>query len=233
MDKFEKLEKKINLYFKDKNLLKQAFVHRSYLNEHPNFSLHDNERLEFLGDAVLEFIVTSYLYKKINQREGVLTNWRSNLVNMENLSKKAKTLGFNDLLYLGKGERKSKGRAKKAILANALEALIGAIYLDQGIKKCAKFVENFIIKDFFKEKRKKLAEDPKSLFQKIVQGKLKITPVYKVLEETGPAHKREFKVGVFVGKKLVAKGKGLGKKAATFDAAKNALKALKKDKFFD
>ncbi|MCD6471243.1 ribonuclease III [bacterium] len=226
MDKFKRFEKKINIHFKNKNLLKQAFVHRSYLNEHPNCQLKHNERLEFLGDAVLEFIVTTYLYNKFNQREGVLTNWRSGLVNTENLSKKAKALGFNDLLFLSKGEKKSKGKARKVILANTFEALIGAIYLDQGIKKCKKFIKDFILKDF-SEKKAKYFEDAKSLFQKIVQGKLKITPVYKILNESGPAHKKLFEVAVYVGKKMIAKGKGSSKKEATFDAAKNALRVFK------
>jgi ribonuclease-3 len=226
MKNFLILEKKLGLEFKNRDLLIEAFCHRSYLNEHPDFYLPHNERLEFLGDAVLELIVTEYLYKKYPEKnEGELTNWRAALVNAKILGDLAKDLGFNDFLLLSKGEEKETGKARQYILANTFEALIGAIYLDQGYKIAKAFVEkNLIEKKLPEIIEKGLFKDPKTRFQEEAQERVKITPIYKVLEEWGPDHAKHFIVGVFLRDELVAKGEGSSKQEAEEEAAKNALK---------
>jgi ribonuclease-3 len=214
------------LEFKNRDLLIEAFCHRSYLNEHPDFHLPHNERLEFLGDAVLELIVTEYLYKKYPEKnEGELTNWRAALVNAKILGELAKDLGFNDFLLLSKGEEKETGKARLYILANTFEALIGAIYLDQGYEVAKNFVEKNLIERKLPEIIEKgLFKDPKTRFQEEAQERVKITPTYKVLEEWGPDHAKHFVVGVFLGNELIAKGEGTSKQEAEEEAAKNALK---------
>jgi ribonuclease-3 len=226
MKNFAILEKSLGLEFKNRDLLIEAFCHRSYLNEHPDFYLPHNERLEFLGDAVLELIVTEYLYKKYPEKnEGELTNWRAALVNAKILGEVARELGFNDFLLLSKGEEKETGKARLYILANTFEALIGAIYLDQGYEVAKKFVEkNLIEKKLPEIIEKGLFKDPKTRFQEEAQERVKITPTYKVLEEWGPDHAKHFIVGVFLGKELIAKGEGSSKQEAEEEAAKNALK---------
>jgi len=226
MKNFAILEKKLQLEFKNRDLLVEAFCHRSYLNEHPDFPLPHNERLEFLGDAVLELIVTEYLYKKYPEKnEGELTNWRAALVNAKILGELAKELGFNDFLLLSKGEEKETGKARLYILANTFEALIGAIYLDQGYEVAKNFVEKNLIKKKLPEIIEKgLFKDPKTRFQEEAQERIKITPTYKVLEEWGPDHAKHFIVGVFLGDELIAKGEGTSKQEAEEEAAKNALK---------
>lgn len=225
MKDFSKLEEKLNIEFKNKDLLKQAFCHRSYLNENPDFPLEHNERLEFLGDAVLELIVTEYLFKNYpGKTEGELTNWRSALVNSQMLSKVAKKLGFNDFLLLSKGEEKDVGKAREYILANTFEAFIGALYLDEGYKSCQKFVLENLIIHLSEIIKKGLFKDPKSRFQEEAQERLKITPSYKVLEEWGPDHAKHFVVGVFLGDEMIAKGEGSSKQEAEEEAAKRALK---------
>jgi ribonuclease-3 len=226
MKNFAILEKSLSLEFKNRDLLIEAFCHRSYLNEHPDFYLPHNERLEFLGDAVLELIVTEYLYKKYPEKnEGELTNWRAALVNAKILGELAKELGFNDFLLLSKGEEKETGKARLYILANTFEALIGAIYLDQGYEVAKNFVEkNLIEKKLPEIIEKGLFKDPKTRFQEEAQERVKITPTYKVLEEWGPDHAKHFIVGVFLGNELVAKGEGTSKQEAEEEAAKNALK---------
>jgi len=222
---FSKLEKKLNFKFKNKDLLIQAFCHRSYLNENPKFYLSNNERLEFLGDAVLELAVTEYLYKNYPEKtEGELTNWRAALVNAKMLSKIARGLGFNDFLLLSKGEEKEEGKARMYILANTFEALIGATYLDQGYKTCQGFIEKKLVKALPEILEKKLYKDPKSLFQEETQERVGITPAYKVLEEWGPEHAKHFLVGVFLKDELVAKGEGSSKQEAEEEAAENALR---------
>jgi ribonuclease-3 len=220
------LEKNLGLEFKNRDLLIEAFCHRSYLNEHPDFPLPHNERLEFLGDAVLELIVTEYLYKKYPEKnEGELTNWRAALVNAKTLGELARELGFNDFLLLSKGEEKETGKARLYILANTFEALIGAIYLDQGYEVAKNFVEKNLIERKLPEIIEKgLFKDPKTRFQEEAQERVKITPTYKVLEEWGPDHAKHFIVGVFLGNELVAKGEGTSKQEAEEEAAKNALK---------
>ena len=224
MKDFSLLEKKLNLKFKDKDLLIQAFCHRSYLNENPDFYLFHNERLEFLGDAVLEVVVTEYLYKKYPEKsEGELTNWRAALVNAKMLAEVAKNSGLNDFLLLSRGEKKELGKARQYILANTFEALVGAMYLDQGIDSCQKFIEKNLIKELPRIIEKGLFRDAKSHFQEEAQERSGITPIYKTLEERGPDHAKHFIIGVFLDKELIARGEGFSKQEAELDAAKNAL----------
>ena len=221
------MEKRIGADFNDKDLLQHALVHSSYLNENPNFYLKDNERLEFLGDAVLEIAVTEHLYRNYPNPEGDLTNWRSALVNTKMLSKIANGLGINNHLLLSKGETKDTGRARQCILANALEALIGAIFLDQGYQKTAEFIEKEILKELPKIIKQKLYRDPKSRFQEKAQDVASITPNYKVIREWGLDHAKNFIVGVYLDKKLIAKGQGVSKQEAQEKAAEAGLKKKK------
>ncbi|MDD3887843.1 MAG: ribonuclease III [Patescibacteria group bacterium] len=224
MDKdFTLLEKNIGIKFKDIKLLNQALVHRSYLNENTAFKLDNNERLEFLGDAVLELVVTQHLYKNYSNPEGDLTNWRSALVNTNMLSKQAKALDYDSFLYLSRGEAKDTGKARDVILANAFEAVIGAIYLDQGWDVAKDFIERKIIAELKKILDEKLYIDPKSRLQEEIQEKLKVTPTYQVLKEWGPDHARKFKIGVYLEDKLLGEGEGDSKQEAQVNAAKNAL----------
>jgi len=228
MKDFEKLEKKLGIRFKNKDLLIQAFVHRSYLNESSGFNLSNNERLEFLGDAILEHIVTDYLFLNYPKKsEGELTSWRASLVNTKMLSQKAQELGFNDFLLLSQGEIKENGKARYCILANTFEAFIGSLYLDQGFEICKDFVERHLIKELDRIIKEKLYKDAKSKFQEKSQEKEEVTPVYEVLKEWGPDHKKTFVVGVFLKKNLIAKGQGSSKQEAEEDAAEKALKAKK------
>ncbi|XOB42468.1 MAG: ribonuclease III [Candidatus Nealsonbacteria bacterium] len=218
------LEKKLNLDFKDKNLLTQAFVHRSYLNENLDFHLHHNERLEFLGDAVLELVVTEDLYQNYPKKpEGELTNWRAALVNSKMLSKIAQELKFGDFVLLSKGQSKEFGKARKYILANVFEAIIGAIYLDIGYDTAKEFIKKNLIKELPEIIEKGLYKDAKSRFQEKAQERTGITPSYKVLKEWGPDHVKHFVIGVFLEKKLIAKGEGSSKQEAEEEAARSAL----------
>lgn len=221
---FSKLEKKLNIKFKNKDLLVQAFVHRSYLNENSDFGLSHNERLEFLGDAVLELAVTEYLFQKYPKKpEGELTNWRAALVNAKMLANIAQTLGFNDFLLLSRGEAKELGKARQYILANTLEAFIGSFFLDRGYKICKEFIEKHFVKKLPHIIEARLFKDAKSLFQEEAQEKAGITPTYRVLEESGPDHVKRFVIGVFLKEEMVAEGKGFSKQEAEEVAAKNAL----------
>lgn len=220
---FKEFEKKIDITFKNKDLLRQAFVHKSYINENPTFSLGHNERLEFLGDAVLEMVVTEYLYENYPNPEGELTNWRSALVKGETLSDVANNLGFNDYLYLSRGEAKGNGRARQLILANNFEAVIGAIYLDQGMESAGKFIKQFILVRLPDILKGELHVDPKSKFQEIAQDKTGITPAYKLLKEDGPDHDKNFTVGVFLGSEKKGEGTGPSKQSAETRAAEDAL----------
>ena len=219
-------QKKIGVTFQDVAILTQAFIHRSYINENKSSGLSHNERLEFLGDAVLELVITDFLYKKYPAKpEGDLTAYRSALVNADTCAGIAKGLGMEDYLMLSKGESKDKGRARQYILANALEALIGAIYLDQGMEKATTFIEkNFtpLIETIISEGSH---VDAKSLFQEKAQEFDGITPSYKTVKESGPDHSKKFTVGVYVGKDLVAQGTGESKQDAEQAAAREALKA--------
>lgn len=221
---FSILEKKLGFSFKNKDLLTQAFTHRSYINENPGFRLSHNERLEFLGDAVMELIVTSHLYKEFPEKaEGDLTNWRAALVNAKMLTSVAEELGFNDFLLLSKGEAKEGGKARAYILANSFEALVGALYLDQGYEVTEKFIsKNLLVKlaDIISEGSYK---DAKSKFQEAAQDKVSVTPVYKVIKEWGPDHDKKFAVGVYLGQELVAEGQGSSKQEAEEAAAQLGL----------
>lgn len=216
-------QKKIKIKFKDQNLLQTVFIHRSYLNENKNYALPQNERLEFLGDAVLEFIVTDYLYKKFDNPEGEMTNWRAALVRGEMLSKIANELKMGDLMMLSRGEAKTGGRERKVLLANAFEALIGAIYLDRGIATAKKFIDKNLISHLDEIIKKGLYQDAKSVLQEKSQDELGITPTYEVLEESGPDHAKRFVVGVHLGDKLIGKGEGFSKQQAQQKAAKKGL----------
>jgi ribonuclease-3 len=227
MKDFSVLEKELNLPFKNKDLLVQAFCHRSYINENPDFYMGHNERLEFLGDAVLELVATMYLYVKYPDKpEGELTGWRASLVNSVILSDAAKELHFEDFLLLSSGEEKEKGKARKYILADTFEAFIGALYLDQGYDAAKEFIEQRLIENHVEEIiEKKLYKDPKSLFQERAQEIVNITPSYQVLEETGPDHMKHFIVGVFLGEEMVARGEGSSKHEAELKAADEGLHA--------
>lgn len=225
MKDFSKLEETIKIKFKNQDFLKQAVVHRSYINEHPHFALDHNERLEFLGDAVLELIVTEYLFQNFKNPEGDLTNWRASLVNANMLSDIANELDLDKYLYLSKGESKdSNSKARKYILANALESLIGAIYIDQGWEAAKQFVTYNLLSKLKYILEHKLYFDPKSRFQEEAQDKYGITPNYKVLFESGPDHAKHFVMGVYLDKELVAQGEGSSKQEAQVDAAENGLK---------
>jgi ribonuclease-3 len=219
-------EERVGIDFDDKDLLQQVFVHRSYLNEHRGFTLGHNERLEFLGDAVLELVVTEYLYTTYPNPEGELTNWRSALVKGETLAKVASELGFADYLMLSYGEAKSGGRAKNLILANAFEALIGAMYLDAGYIKCQEFISRHVLSRLDDILENQLFIDPKSRLQEHTQERFSITPSYQVLSEEGPDHAKQFLVGVFLNEKEIARGTGASKQSAQVSAAENALKEL-------
>ncbi len=224
MNDFSTLEKQLNFKFKNKNLLIQAFCHRSYLNENPEANLENNERLEFLGDAVLELIITEYLFEKYPKKpEGELTNWRAALVNAKMLCEVAKELGFNDFLLLSKGETKETGKSRDYILANTFEAFIGSAYLDSGYNDCQKFIKKHLIVKLPEIISKGLFKDAKSCFQEESQERVGVTPTYKVLKEQGPDHAKNFVVGVFLSNQLVAEGKGSSKQEAEVEAAKNAL----------
>lgn len=225
MQDFSVLEKKLKVKFENIDLLRQSLVHRSYLNEHPEFTLEHNERLEFLGDAVIELVVTEYLYLNFPNPEGELTNWRAALVNAIMLSSVAKELGLEDFLYLSKGEAKDVNtKARQIILANAIEAVIGAYYLDQGYKKSQKFIERTVIVKLEDILAKHSYKDPKSQFQEIAQEKMNVTPTYRVLSERGPDHAKEFTVGIYIGGEKISEGAGTSKQEAQVAAAANALK---------
>jgi ribonuclease-3 len=224
---YKELEKKIGIKFKNYDLLRVAFVHRSYLNEHRDSKLEHNERLEFLGDAVLELVVTEYLYSNFPNPEGELTNWRSALVKGEMLAKIAKELKVGELLFLSHGEEKSGGREKDYLLANTFEALIGVIYLESGYKKVSKFIEKFLLVHLEEILKTGAHIDAKSKLQEISQEKVGITPMYKVQHEEGPDHEKMFTVGAFIGDRVVGKGKGGSKQIAEQKAAEDALKRLK------
>ncbi|OGE74015.1 MAG: ribonuclease III [Candidatus Doudnabacteria bacterium RIFCSPLOWO2_02_FULL_42_9] len=218
------LEQKIKLQFKDRNLLQSAMTHRSYLNENRRWPLPHNERLEFLGDAVLELITTEYLYRNFPNPEGELTNLRSALVNYKMLSEISAELELDKYILLSKGESKDIGRARQVIMANAIEALIGAIFLDSGFTAAETFVNEFVIRHLENIVTAGNILDPKSKFQELTQEKLGVTPHYKVLAEWGPDHNKNFEVGVFVNEKQIAKGTGSSKQEAEIAAAENGLK---------
>lgn len=217
-------KEKLGVEFNDPELLLTAFTHRSYVNEHRKTAHEHNERLEFLGDAVLELVVTEYLFKHYEEPEGILTNWRSALVRTESISAAAAKSDFEPLLRLSRGEKRGTARAREQILANSYEAVIGALYLDQGYEPSKKFIEKTLIVTFDQILKTGSWMDPKSHLQEVVQSKVGHTPQYKVLEEEGPDHEKTFTIGVFVDGKLKGKGQGPSKQAGQVAAAESALK---------
>lgn len=224
---YKKLEEQIGITFKDYHLLRQAFVHRSYLNEHRESQLGSNERLEFLGDAVLELVVTEYLFSNFQNPEGELTNWRSALVKGEMLAKISTELKLGEYLFLSHGEEKSGGRTKDYLLANTFEALIGVIYLEMGYQVAQVFVGKFLLVHL-----KDILDtgghiDSKSHLQEIAQEKVGVTPSYELQTEEGPDHDKIFTMAAYIGNRMVGKGKGGSKQLAEQKAAEDALKRLK------
>jgi ribonuclease-3 len=226
---YEKLLETIGIEIKNADLLKVAFIHKSYVNEQKNLKEH-NERLEFLGDAVLELVVTEYLYKKYpNTQEGELTNWRSALVKGNHLSQVARELDLGRYLHLSRGEEHSGGREKPHILANVMEALIGAVFLDRGYRIARTFIQDFILKRLDDIISQGLHIDGKSLFQEMAQGKLGKTPHYILRSEVGPDHNKTFTMGAYIGEEFIADGSGASKQKAEDAAAREAIKAMKWD----
>lgn len=223
------LQEKLGVSFSDDTTLLMALTHRSYLNENPNFELDHNERLEFLGDAVLELVVTDHLYQNYPLPEGELTNLRSAIVRGEMLSKIAIEMGIEPYLLLSRGEKKDTGKARQYILANAVEAVIGAIYKDQGYDAAKKVITTFFIEKLPEVVEKGLYIDTKSKFQELAQDRFRITPVYKVLKESGLDHEKEFVIGVFLHDKQLGEGVGSSKQEAQQQAAQNALMGLEQD----
>ena len=225
---FAQFEESLNLNFKNKDLLREAFTHRSYINESNRNDLAHNERLEFLGDAVLELVVTDYLFKKYPDRtEGDLTSYRSALVNAVTLGEVARTLGMNDYLLLSKGEAKDTGKARQIILANTFEALVGALYLDQKYDGAEAFIAERLLPLTPEIVEKELWKDAKSFLQEKAQEEMGVTPTYKVVREVGPDHDKKFVVAVLLGDELVAEAQGKSKQEAEQGAAAQALKEKK------
>ncbi|MBI4232223.1 ribonuclease III [Candidatus Peregrinibacteria bacterium] len=223
---YKDLEKQTGIKFKSLELIKRAFVHKSYVNEHRDEDIKDNERLEFLGDAVLELATTHHLFEGYpDQDEGQMTAFRSALVKGKHLAQVARELKMGDYLFLSNGEERSGGREKNYILANVLEALIGAIYMEHGYTVAEKFIEKFILTKLDEIIEKGLHIDSKSQFQETCQEKEDVTPHYEVLDEEGPDHAKIFTMGAYIGEELIAKGKGSSKQKAEDEAARNALKA--------
>jgi len=228
MSNVSTLEKQLGINFDNTNLLNEALTHRSYINENPSWNLPHNERLEFLGDAVLELVVTDYLYQTYElYDEGRLTSIRAALVNYQALARIARSLSVEEYLLMSKGEARDVGKAREVILANVFEAILGAIYLDKGYEMAKIFVHKNVLAGVEEIVKKNLDKDAKSLFQEIAQERFKVTPVYKVLEEYGPDHQKTFVVGVFLNDNKIAEGSGLSKQEAELEAARKGLHVFK------
>ncbi|MEI7759026.1 MAG: ribonuclease III [bacterium] len=226
--KYQKFSTEIlGVTFVNIELLLQAFTHRSYLNEHKKTVKQHNERLEFLGDAVLELVTTEFLYNNYTEQEGILTNWRSSLVRTESISAAAARLDFESMLRLSKGERRGTDRARAQILANTYEAVIGAIYLDQGYEASRDFIQKSLLVTFEEILATGSWMDSKSHLQELVQSLEGQTPSYRVMSEEGPDHDKTFNIGVFVNGKLLGQGSGASKQIGQQKAADMALKKLK------
>lgn len=226
MPDFSKFESRIGHQFKDQRLLESAFTHRSYLNENRDVAHEHNERLEFLGDAVLELVVTEFLFAKYPTKpEGDLTAYRAALVNTQSISDAAQKLGMNDFLLLSRGESRDIGRARQIILANAFEALIGALYLDQGYVAAKDFIAKQLFHKTDDVVARRLWQDAKSRLQELSQEKTGITPAYQLLDQSGPDHDKTFVVGAFIGNDKIATGEGRSKQEAEQAAAEKALAA--------
>ena len=223
MADIKQLQSKLGVKFQDPSLLETAITHRSYLNENRPLKLTHNERLEFLGDAVLELVVTEYLYRNYQEPEGVLTNWRSALVKTGSLNTAATKVGLDEFIRMSRGEAKGSARARHQIMANAFEAVIGAIYLDQGYKVSQAFIEKHILEMLPAILKTGSWQDAKTRLQELAQDKEGQTPSYKVLEEAGPDHDKVFTVGVYIGDELRGQGNGASKQVAQQAAAEQAL----------
>lgn len=226
----KELENKIGVHFKNIKLLETAFTHRSYLNENRGKNLENNERLEFLGDAVLELIVSSNLYHNYaDKAEGELTSIRAAIVRTESLAEETQKLGVGKYLRMSKGEKESGGEEKPYLLANLYEAIMGAIYLDSGYMECLHFVERTLFKKIKKIIKEKLFIDPKTKVQEIMQRKYRVTPTYEILKEEGPDHSKSFTVVLYMGDKKFAQGVGASKQKAEENAATNAIEIFEKE----
>lgn len=221
---------KLGFEFENIELLVDAFTHRSYMNEHKKSARVHNERLEFLGDAVLELVVTDNLYRQHDEPEGILTSWRSALVRTESIGEAGQALGYEPLLRLSRGEKRGSDRARQQILANAFEALIGAVYLEKGYDEAAKFIEKTILSKLTGILKSESWRDPKSHLQEVSQSIDGMTPQYRVIEEIGPDHEKIFTLGVYVGNELMGTGTGHSKQIAQQQAASGALLAYEKRK---
>lgn len=215
---------KLHVSFNDIGLLITAFTHRSYVNEHRKTVFEHNERLEFLGDAVLELVTTEFLFTRHDDPEGILTNWRSALVRTESIGEAAARYEFEPLLRLSRGEKRGTARARAQILANSFEAVVGALYLDQGYEAAKVFIEESLLTTFDQILQSGSWMDPKSHLQEVVQSKDGFTPQYKVLSEEGPDHDKIFTIGVYVNGKLKGQGVGPSKQTGQVAAAEDALK---------
>lgn len=227
-ENFEELEKNLGFSFRNRNLLKTAFIHRSYLNEHRSFKGSSNERLEFLGDSVLSLIVSRHLFEQLpGSSEGELTTLRASLVRTETLALLARDLALGNFLLLSRGEEESGGRNNHSILANTFEALLGAIYLDQGLSQVESFLKKVILSKW-RTLTKSAVPDNKSKLQEALQRQYHESPAYRLLSSWGPDHARKFEIGVFLGEKLLGKGTGKNKQQAAQNAANDALSRLKR-----
>jgi len=221
-------KEKLGFEFRDIQLLVTALTHRSYVNEHKKSVTNHNERLEFLGDAVLELVTSDFLYRNYSEPEGIMTSWRAALVRTESIGAAGEALGYSSLVRMSKGERNGSDRARQVILADCFEAVIGAVYLDQGYKKAEQFIHDNILVKIGEVLESGSWRDPKSHLQELAQRSEGMTPIYKVLKEEGPDHDKVFTLGVFVGNKLRGSGTGYSKQEAQTAAATEAIKKFKK-----
>jgi len=227
MSTLTNLQKIIGFTFKDDSLLKEAFIHRSYLHENPSFAPRDNQRLEFLGDALLDFVAGNYLYRRYpKMREGELTSLRAALVKEETLARFAQSLNLGRYLYLGRGEEESGGRERPSLLADAFEALVGALYLDGGLEAAKKFILRFLKPETERIVAQGEMRDYKSLFQEEAQRRFQATPLYRTIDERGPDHNKTFTVEVLIEEKVYGRGEGRSKQAAEQEAARQALEKI-------
>jgi len=232
MTTISEAEHALNLSFSNKALLQRALTHRSYLNENPDYPLEDNERLEFLGDAVLDFVTADYLYHRLPEMpEGRLTNLRSALVRTERLAQFALDFGLGKFLFLGRGEEDSGGRERLALLCDAFEAVIGALYLDNGISAVRDYVLKIMEPALMEILDSETDKDAKSRLQELAQSNLRITPTYRTVDEHGPDHAKEFTVEAIIGSRAYGQGTGYSKQTAAQAAAENALKTLQQELF--
>jgi len=227
LSEFADLQDTLNIVFKDPALLKQALVHRSYLHENPDFDLPSNERMEFLGDSLLSFVIAEKLYDDFpNLSEGGMTKLRAALVRTETLARLARSIGLGNYVFLGRGEEASGGRTKQSILAGVFEAVIGAILIDHGFNACRDFIHGLFIDEMGKAADERLIADYKSQLQEITQARHHIAPIYRTINEDGPEHAKEFTVEVIVDGRMIAIGRGKSKQQAETEAARTALESM-------